>query len=442
MSGYDDQAAPASVEQWLAYMESLHSVDIELGLERVLTVARRLDCLRPAPLVILVGGTNGKGTTTALLSALLARQGMRVGVYNSPHILRYNERVSIHGTDISDADLCASFALVEAARGETPLTYFEYGTLAALAWFRQQGLDACVLEIGLGGRLDAVNIVEADLSIVTSIGLDHEAWLGNSLEAIAYEKCSIARPRRFLVCGEKSAPASARETVEHCGGLWVARGQDYDIHETPEGSLVLDFRPNADDDMTMQWHLPLAHIPAANVATAIQALALLGHLLPQAEVAEVLQRLRVPGRLQQWRHVSGLRLTLDVAHNEQAAAYLATRPLQADGILLGMLADKAVEKVVQVLPPVSRWKLAGLQGPRALSADDLRVRVESGLQAKAAVLPDIERYSTVADALAALINAQDTGHWLVLGSFYTVEQTLQFIQEDSGSNKDSAWTSI
>ena len=196
----------ASLAQWLERLEALHPTEIELGLARISRVAERLDCLRPAPLVILVGGTNGKGTTSALLSALLQAQGLTVGLYCSPHIHRYNERVQVNGREVSDADLCAGFRAVEAARGDTSLTYFEFGTLAALHWFKQQQLDACVLEIGLGGRLDAVNIVDADISVVTSIGLDHQAWLGDTVEQIGYEKSRYC-PCRTLV-GVRSAAAA------------------------------------------------------------------------------------------------------------------------------------------------------------------------------------------------------------------------------------------
>lgn len=444
MTGSSLSALPDSVQGWLDYMESLHSADIELGLERVREVARRLDCLRPAPRVILVGGTNGKGTTTALMSALLVRQGMRVGVYNSPHILKYNERVSLNGQNISDADLCESLALVEQARNGTPLTYFEYGTLAALAWFRNQQLDACVLEIGLGGRLDAVNIVDADLCVVTSIGLDHEAWLGNTLGQIAYEKCAIARAGRYLVCGQPYPPVEARQTVSALGGLWLGRGDDFEIQESPDGRLLLQFRPNMDDDVRMNWSLPAARIPAANVATAIQGLAAMGHLLPEQEVADTLKRLRVPGRLQQWRHVSGLTLTLDVGHNEQAAAYLGSRRLGIDGIVLGMLADKAVELVVQKLPAVRHWMLAGLQGPRALNAADLQRRVEAGLaEAGRLERADIRSADNVVEALDwLLVNAGADSHWLVAGSFFTVEQAMLWIEAGNRDSGAPQWTNI
>ncbi len=188
----------SSPDEWLRYLEAIHPSGIDLGLERVAHVAETLGCVKPAPLVILIGGTNGKGTTSALIAALLRKQGKRVGMYNSPHIHRYNERVSVDGSDISDSDLCLSFEAVEEARGDTTLTYFEFGTLAALWHFRQQSLDAVVLEIGLGGRLDAVNVVDPDISVVTSIGLDHQDWLGDTLDDIAYEKCDASR--REVIC--------------------------------------------------------------------------------------------------------------------------------------------------------------------------------------------------------------------------------------------------
>jgi|TARA_R110000868_G_scaffold121698_4_gene322675 dihydrofolate synthase/folylpolyglutamate synthase len=439
-----------NVKRWLEHLESVHPAEIDMGLDRVRTVAERLGCLRPAGLVIMVAGTNGKGTTSALISALLLRQGLSVGCYNSPHILRYNERVSVNGSDISDADLCQSFALVEQAREEQPLTYFEFGTLAALAWFKQQHLDACVLEIGLGGRLDAVNVVDADVAVVTSIGLDHEAWLGNDLNVIAYEKCAIARPDRYLVCGQPNPPERARATVNACEGMWLGRGEAFDVTERVQGDaavLNIRFLPYPDDDTSMEWVLPRGFIPAANIATALQALAAVGHLLPEQEVADTLKRLRVPGRLQGWRcqcpDGRTFSVTLDVAHNEQAAAYLATRELEVDGILLAMLTDKPVEKVVQALPAARLWKLAGLDCHRGLDAAGLEQRFQAvavdgvdGVDRTVAVYPTVN---------AALKHLQQTAladeHWLVVGSFYTVEQalTLIYAQQKSG---EYAWKSI
>ncbi|WP_221794801.1 bifunctional folylpolyglutamate synthase/dihydrofolate synthase [Oceanobacter mangrovi] len=435
-----------NVNRWLQHLEAIHPADIDMGLERVQQVAARLDCLKPAPLVILVGGTNGKGTTSALLTRLLARQGMRVGTYNSPHILKYNERVSVNGSDIADADLCHSFELVEQARGDIPLTYFEFGTLAALAWFRSQSLDACVLEIGLGGRLDAVNVVEADLSVVTSIGLDHEAWLGNDVNVIAYEKCSIAREGRYLVCGQPDAPARGRETVEQLHGFWLGRGEQFDVVEQANGDervLKIRFLPYPDEDTRMEWQLPAGYIPGANIATAIQALAAIGHLLPEPEVAEVIRQLRVPGRLQGWQcqleDGRTIRFTLDVAHNEQAASYLATRALQPDGILLGMLSDKPVEDVIMALPQPKQWLLAGLDGYRGLPVAGLQQRFaesDRGKEPVAAATVDVN------SALQHILQtAKDGEHWLVVGSFVTVEYALKFIQAQQQA-KENSWKSI
>ncbi len=409
----------ASLAQWLQRLEALHPSEIELGLARISRVAERLDCLRPAPLVILVGGTNGKGTTSALLSALLQAQGLTVGLYCSPHIHRYNERVQVNGREVSDADLCAGFRAVEVARGETSLTYFEFGTLAALHWFKQQQLDACVLEIGLGGRLDAVNIVDADISVVTSIGLDHQAWLGDTVEQIGYEKAGIARAGRWLVCGQPQPPATVRATAETLGAHWC--GRDDDFSAQPDGDcLQVRFRHH---QQAQQWRLPAAHIPYPNVATAIQALALLERLPDQATVAEVLQQLRVVGRLQHFvRQQNGqrLQLTLDVAHNEQAAAYIGQQLGRVDGIILGMLADKDPAAVLAALPQTKQLLVVGLDCPRGLSAAQLAERIGSAVA--------LTQAETVAAAMQQL---PGHGHWLVCGSFYTVEAALAVLEQEA-----------
>lgn len=409
--------ATANLNEWLQRLENLHPNAIDLGLERVSAVAKHLDCLKPAPLVIVVGGTNGKGTTSAFIAALLQAQGLSVGVYNSPHLHRYNERVTINGVEASDEAICASFSAVEAQRNDVSLTYFEFGTLAALTLFKQQSLDACVLEIGLGGRLDAVNIVDADISVVTSLGLDHQAWLGNTLEQIAYEKMSIARSNKWLVSGQITPPANAKERVEELGGKWCARDEDFTIESNEQG-LLLQFKQ---DGQSQTWQLPAAKIPQPNVATAIQTLALIERLPSYEQTVAVLKNLQVRGRLQSFQR-GNLTLTLDVAHNEQAAAYIGQKLGQVDGIILGMLSDKEPEKVVPVLPKTEQWVLVGLDCFRGLKHQELAARVPS-LNALS--------YSTVAEAMKYL---PDSGHWLVCGSFYTVDAALEVIEQEAGWN--------
>ena len=204
---------PRSLAEWLAYLERLHPSAIDMGLERSREVAARLGLSRPAPRVITVTGTNGKGSTCAFVAALLRAQGLKVGVYSSPHLLRYNERVQIDGEQASDAGLCEAFSAVEAARGETSLTYFEMGTLAALWLFERAELDVAVLEVGLGGRLDAVNLVDADLALITSIGVDHADWLGDTRESVAFEKAGIMRAGKPALCGDFDPPLPLLERV-------------------------------------------------------------------------------------------------------------------------------------------------------------------------------------------------------------------------------------
>lgn len=408
----------ANVDQWLVRLEALHPVEIDLGLARVSAVGQRMGCLKPAPLVLVVGGTNGKGTTSALLAALLRAQGLRVGVYNSPHIHRYNERVSIDGQLIDDGSLCASFRAVEAKREGSSLTYFEFGTLAALAYFQAEEVDACVLEVGLGGRLDAVNIVEPSISVVTSIGLDHQAFLGDSVEQIAVEKLGIARADQYLVCGQLQPPANAKPHIETLGARWVGRGEQFDV-ETSEKGLCVRFIDA--QGQSQHWTLPQAHIPHHNVATAIQALALLQRLPSQKIVAACIEALRVAGRLQAFAR-GALHLTLDVAHNPQAAQYVGQRLGQVDGVILGMLADKDAQGVLDVLPAHDQLWLVGLDGPRGVNADELNQRLAGR---------GTRTFNNVAEAMDAL---PESGRWLLCGSFYTVEAALSVIEQEA-----SAW---
>src|SRR5690606_19213198 len=221
--------SPRTLGDWLAYLEQLHPSAIDMGLERSQQVAARLGLGRLAPRAVTVTGTNGKGSTCAFVAALLQAQGLRVGVYASPHLLRYNERVRIDGVEAGDEQLCQAFAAVEAARGEISLTYFEMGTLAAFWLFQQSALDAVVLEVGLGGRLDAVNLVDADLALVTSIGVDHADWLGDTRESVAFEKAGIFRQGRPALCGDLDPPAPLLECAEALSCPLPLRGRDFDL---------------------------------------------------------------------------------------------------------------------------------------------------------------------------------------------------------------------
>lgn len=224
-----------SLADWLSYLEQLHPTAIDMGLERVRVVADRLGLTRPAPKVITVTGTNGKGSTCTFLAALLSGQGLRVGVYSSPHLLRYNERVRIAGEQAGDDQLCVAFEAVEQARGEVSLTYFEMGTLAAFWLFERAQLDAAVLEVGLGGRLDAVNLVDADVAVITNVGLDHAEWLGTTRDSVATEKAGIMRTGRPVVCGDLQPPLPLLQRARQLGAPLSLRGRDYDLAVTDQG---------------------------------------------------------------------------------------------------------------------------------------------------------------------------------------------------------------
>ena len=407
-----------SLAEWLEYLESIHHQEIDMGLARSQQVLERLNCRRMAPLTILVGGTNGKGTTSALISQLLQAQGLSVGVYSSPHIRRYNERVCVNGQQISDDDLINAFIAVEQARGDIPLTYFEFGTLAAFYHFKQAQLEACVLEIGLGGRLDVVNLADADVGVVTSIGLDHQNFLGDTKEQIAYEKCAIARPERPLICGQIDPPVTAKQTCLERQGVWLESGHHFSINELDDGRL----RFTSNYPAAIDWQLPQAAIPVPNVGSALQALASLGRLPALDCVSQVIAELQVPGRLQTLS-INGAQLTFDVGHNPQAAAYLASRFDQFDGILLAMLGDKDVRGVVSALPKTKQWYLAGLDCPRGLTAAELK-------QAAKFVQP-LQQFDTVAAGLDHLLSQPDLQgqHWLVVGSFYAVEAAQCWLEQ-------------
>ncbi|MBB3103544.1 bifunctional tetrahydrofolate synthase/dihydrofolate synthase [Azomonas macrocytogenes] len=420
-----------ALAEWLAHLEQLHPSAIDMGLERVREVGARLGLERLAPRVVTVTGTNGKGSTCAFLASLLQTQGLSVGVYGSPHLRRYNERVCIDGVEVDDAALCAAFAKVEAARNGVTLTYFEMGTLAAFCLFQAASLDAVVLEVGLGGRLDAVNLVDADLAIVTSIGLDHTEWLGDTRESVAYEKAGIFRPGKPAICGDADPPATLLQQAQKLNTPLFLVGRDFGLSVDAADWQWRGCR--SDGNPLMLERLPLLELPMENAALALQALALLG--LPLGNPALALQQTRLAGRLDRRLvryHDKDICLLLDVGHNPHAAAYLACRlvekpPAGIRRAVFGLLADKDLDGILEPLSPlIDKWAVATLQTPRARLAADL----ERALSARQA---QVSAFDSLVDALDAQCEqAADGDEILVFGSFYCVAECLDWLDRNSG----------
>ncbi|MBB4709445.1 bifunctional tetrahydrofolate synthase/dihydrofolate synthase [Xanthomonas sp. WHRI 6108] len=422
--------ATDSLSDWLAYIEQQHPQNIAMGLERVREVAVRLQIEAPARHVIVVGGTNGKGSTVAFIEAIAQAAGWKVGSYTSPHLLRYNERVRIDGNEAGDAQLVDAFAAVEAARGQTALTYFEYGTLAALWLLQRSGLDLAVLEIGLGGRLDAVNIIDSDVAVITTVDIDHTDWLGEDREAIGTEKAGIIRAWKPVVLGEIDPPSSVLRRAYQLGANAIRAGSDY-FFEPIEAQ-----HPDApqwrwrDVAVTLELPMPALQAPAqlANAAAAIAALQALPVELPDAAWAQGIANARVAGRLQR-SDIDGVQVLLDVGHNPQAARALADA-LGAQAhtgrthAIYAALADKDVLGVVEAVgAQVDHWALAGLDGARGQSAQALQARLQGSAAAQAACHGD------VAGALRAVLAQASPGdRVLVFGSFHTVADALSALR--------------
>lgn len=423
-----------TLESWLERIQAMHPEEIELGLERIRIIAERLDVLKPAPTCVLIGGTNGKGSTTALMQTLLMAQGKQVGVYSSPHLLRFNERIKCNESEISDADLCACFEKVDQARGDTPLTYFEFTTLAALVYFKQKSLDICLLEIGMGGRLDAVNLVEADLSVITSIGLDHQDWLGDTLDEIGREKAGIAKKDKALVCGQLNPPESIAKICQQEGACLHQAGVDFGLQQHLEQTCYW-----FDSNNKVSLSLSDSIVVQANIATALEALRVLGCLPTQTLLNHTLTNLRIAGRMQTF-HVKGEKgrfsVILDVAHNPQAVSALSKKINNIDGIIISMLKDKNAQAVINGLPDCEHWFLPELDDfvSRRAYAKDLAQHIKA----------DYKIFDSVDCALDAMLRqAKPNENWLVLGSFYTIEASLRYIQASSiNKNRKETWTLI
>jgi len=371
-----------TLDEWLAWQSTLHTSQIDLGLERMQIVAKRLDILQlPFP-IITVAGTNGKGSTVAFTHAILHAQGYRTGVYTSPHIFRYNERIAIAGSAVEDHTICEAFQCIENVRGDITLTPFEFETLAAVLCFIKQQVDIAILEVGLGGRLDAVNLWDADLALITTIAIDHIAWLGDNREIIGQEKAGIMRKNRPVVCGEPHPPASIARSAALCGAHLWQYTQDYSYH--------IDQNPDKD---CWHWHsdqlnyteLPLPSLygdyQVQNAALVIAGLARLDLMISKQSIMQGLQDVQLIGRLQKLQDRP--EILVDVAHNPQAAQQLALY-LQKNKIkgktraIFSILCDKDVTAVVLNMQQadIDEWHLITLDNPRAIPVEQLKSQLQ------------------------------------------------------------------
>ncbi|WGP00427.1 Mur ligase family protein [Saccharophagus degradans] len=426
-------------------METLHSSEIDLGLSRILSVAKSLDIFHassakvknangPSPTVITVAGTNGKGSFVRSCEAMLGASGMHFGSFTSPHILKYNERIRVDGIDLSDEFICDVFAQIDEARGDTSLTYFEFGALAALLAFHKSNCDYWVLEVGLGGRLDAVNIVDADFAVITSVGLDHEAWLGNTVEVIGREKAGILRANQTAVLASEDLPDSVFDVAQTLGTKCLVGGKDY-TYEKTDGGLKVKLNNNN------LVELAGVNLPIPSVAAAIQVMSLLDISVQASEVRAAVADVKLAGRFEVIA-AEGNVLVLDVAHNAMAMELLAKNLAKYAGdnevgsvtCVLGMMADKNIAaSLAPLLPIVSSWRVCDIpDNKRAATAEYLR-EVLIGLQPN---LTQIAQHQTVAAALNECLVLNKVGDKpklvVVCGSFFTVCNAKQYINKVLG----------
>lgn len=412
-----------TLDQWLEYQLSTHPREISMGLERLREVAQRMDLLHlPCPL-ITVAGTNGKGSTIAFIESIALATGLKTGVYTSPHLLRYNERIRLNGVDISDAALIEAFEAIELARAEIPLTFFEFGTLAGIYIFANSELDLMVLEVGLGGRLDAVNILDADVAVITTVDLDHQAYLGNDRETIGVEKAGIMRSGKPCILGEKDPPSSVLR-IAYEQGVYCVRGySDYliDVYENNWAWREPGF--------SLQLPYPMLKAPAQiqNAACAIAALRALPFEIADTAWEQGVANAKIAGRLQTWRNEP--EVILDVAHNPQSVAqlllWLEQNPKPTVAVF-SALNDKDIAGMLRDLAPaIKHWYVGALSEPARRS-----VSLDQWQQILAEALPNetYNLYENVALAYQHALAVNQDERVLVFGSFHTLEAIMRIPQ--------------
>jgi len=416
-----------NLNEWLTYLEQLHPCEIELGLTRISKVAKDLDLIHLPAKVITVAGTNGKGTTCAFLEEILIQAGYKVGVYSSPHIQHYSERLRINHQELSEQQHCQAFALVETARQDTSLSYFEYVTLSCLQLLKEAQCDFIILEVGLGGRLDATNVVESDISVVTTIGIDHTDWLGDDREKIGFEKAGVFRAHKPAICGELNPPQSLQEHASNIAADIRYAGQDFCL-QMQENSCLWKGRKIITD-------IPHTLMPMQNASTALAVIEALNLNIDDALIRRALQQAKLAGRLQKIERSDAPDVYLDVAHNPQSAQYLASqikllRAAKGDSCktfaIVGMLKDKDMSGTFeQVNEQFDDFSLIPLDCARGASSATLlkHYQASNNKQVLAQCFDDIgTAYQSVLNKACA------SDIIVVFGSFYTVSDFLTFSQ--------------
>ena len=413
-----------TVNEWLEWQQTVHPLNIDFKLERILSVYEKLDVAKIAKKIITVAGTNGKGSTVSFLESILCKNNINVGTFTSPHILKYNERIKINGKEIDDESLLNVFELIDQKRGNTTLTYFEFATLSAFYLFSKADLDVVVLEVGLGGRLDATNIIDSDVSIITSIGIDHTEFLGNTIDSIALEKAGVMRPFKKCIFAQENPPSVLYKYSKNKSVNLLIHNNDYTVNRYSDSWSIVSKAMEIQDIPNLKMIGDYQY----NYATA--SVIALNDILPEALSNQELLKnalcdTLIPGRFQYLQHSPDI--ILDVAHNEDAAKSLATNIKRLGykkiHVVLGILADKDVYSIVKPFSLlVDHWHIGTISSERGMNAEEIKFRIKSLFKNKFS----IETYNSISAAYHGAVNQQDDNTLiLVYGSFYTVSEALQ-----------------
>ena len=420
-----------TLQQWLSWQEKLHLSEIDLGLERIGKVAKNLELLSPKFPIITVAGTNGKGSSVAILDAILTAEGYKTGSYTSPHLIDYNERIKLAGINASDEKIVDAFEKIDKARENISLTYFEFSTLAAMLIFSQQKVDVAILEVGLGGRLDAANLWDASLALITSIDIDHVDWLGDDREVIGKEKSGIMRKNTPVISGEPNPPRSIASEAKRIGAHLYQINQDFSYKLTKNNQWVWS---NKEVQLTLPQPSLKGEFQLNNASTVIAGLLSLKSLLPVSEdaISTGLLNAFSEGRLQVI--ASSPEWLIDVAHNphaaKQLARYLSQNPVKGKTYaLFSMFKDKDIKQVLQYMDQsITEWHIVGLQSPRGLSSDELKQHIErhNPHKLKGKII-QYEDFPAACESLQKITNIED--RVVAFGSFLVVSDVILYFNE-------------